>query len=137
MSAPEIAAEALRWLRYAREDLDVAVAFARDGDVPPRHACFWAQQAGEKALKAALVLDQIEFPFVHDLRDLRERVPDEWPLSVGPTELERLTDWGAHSRYPGAWDEPTAADAVQAVADARAVYESIAAEFARRGLVAE
>ena len=48
--------------------------------------------------------------------------------------LEALTAWGAQSRYPGAWDEPTAAEAALAEAGARAVYDSIAAEFAKRGL---
>ena len=37
----------------------------------PRHACWLSQQAAEKALKAALVLERVEFPFTHDLDALR------------------------------------------------------------------
>ena len=137
MSDPEIVADALRWLRYAEEDLDLAAAIARADDRTPRHACFHAQQAAEKGLKAVLVLEQVEFPFIHDLRELRRLVPDGWPVSAGLADLAQLTVWGAESRYPGDWDEPTIEDAAHAEAEARLVYDSIAEEFARRGVVAE
>lgn len=45
----------------------------------PRHVCWLAQQAAEKALKAALVLEDIAFPFTHDLDALRNRLPGSWP----------------------------------------------------------
>lgn len=46
---------ALRWLEYARNDLQAAsVIFSRD-DVAPRTACFLAQQSVEKALKSSLI----------------------------------------------------------------------------------
>ena len=138
MTAPEIGREALRWLRYAREDLDLAAAVARDDEErEPRHACFLAQQAAEKALKAALVLDQVEVPYIHDLSELRELIPPGWPLSAGPGELERLTEWASEARYPGDWPEPTHEDADHAHAAALAVYQSIAGEFARRGVISD
>ena len=59
MSDPEIVVDALRWLRYAKEDLDLAAAIAHAGDRTPRHACFLAQQAAEKGLKAVLVLEHM------------------------------------------------------------------------------
>ncbi|MCY4455173.1 MAG: HEPN domain-containing protein [Chloroflexi bacterium] len=137
MSDPEIVVDALRWLRYAKEDLDLAAAIAHAGDRTPRHACFLAQQAAEKGLKAVLVLERVEFPFIHDLRELRRLVPDGWPVSAGLADLAQLTVWGAESRYPGDWPEPTAEDALRAEAEARRVYDSIAAEFSRRGVVSE
>ena len=43
------------WLTYAQADLHVAQLLAAHASVPGRIACFHAQQAAEKALKAALV----------------------------------------------------------------------------------
>ena len=45
-----------RWLHYATEDLVEAKAMVQRPQYVPRHACFFAQQAAEKALKAVLVL---------------------------------------------------------------------------------
>ena len=137
MSEPEAAAEARRWLHSAREDLQV-VRMAL-GEDPPLvgPACFHSQQAAEKALKAALVLEDIEFPYVHDLRRLSNLLPDNWPAGPSNVALQRLTEWGAESRYPGDWTELTAGDAAGAETDARAVYESIASEFGRRGVATE
>lgn len=88
-------------------------------------------------MKAALVLDRVGFPFSHDLRVIRNLLPDDWPAEVRGADLAQLTVWGAESRYPGSWDEPNAENAVEAVTEARMVYESIAGEFARRGVIAE
>ena len=137
MTAPEPAAESVRWLRYAREDLVAAGRIARGPDSVPRHACGFAQQAAEKAMKAALVLDGVDFPFSHDLRVIRNLLADAWPAEVRSADLAQLTVWGAEARYPGDWDEPTVEDAVRAEAEARLVYDSIADEFGRRGVVAE
>jgi len=74
--------EAQRWLAYARSDCDAAHALLRDPDHYPRQVCFLAQQAAEKALKAVLVLLEIEFPFTHDLDRLREMVPTGWQVKT-------------------------------------------------------
>ena len=83
------------------------------------------------------MLEGIEFPYVHDLRRLSSLLPDNWPAGPSNVALQRLTEWGAESRYPGDWAELTAGDATAAETDARAVYEAIAAEFGRRGVAAE
>ncbi len=134
MIDPEATTEALRWLRYAEDDLDTAAMVARGDGLVPRHGCFHSQQAAEKALKAALVLEGLAVPFIHDLGELLELLPDGWSLPSSPVELERLTEWGSEARYPGDWADPTAEDAVQAEAEARTVYEAIAREFASRGV---
>lgn len=134
MTAPEPMSESLRWLRYAREDLRAAERLAQPPDSMPWVVCFHAQQAAEKALKAVLVLEEIPVPFIHDLRELRELTPDGWPLGVGRGELERLTEWASAARYPGDWPDPTSEDASRAYSGAQEVYESIAGEFARRGV---
>ena len=50
MSVEKNVQEALRWLRTAEDDLDSATILRKNEKFP--HACFHAQQAGEKALKA-------------------------------------------------------------------------------------
>ena len=131
MSEPESVSEALRWLRYARDDLEIAGQMAPDA-ARSRYTCWFSQQAAEKALKALLVLEGIDFPFTHDLESLLE-LHDHWPQRAARADLEQLTEWGAESRYPGDWPELTAEDGARAEAEARAVYDAIAAEFRRRG----
>ena len=54
------------WIRRARSDLIVA-GLTEDERIAPEILVFHAQQAAEKALKALLVLRQIEFPRTHDI----------------------------------------------------------------------
>ena len=136
MSEAEAAGEARRWLRYALDDLEIAGQMARDA-ARPRNVCWFSPQAVEKTPKALLVLESIEFPYIHDLQRLRNLFPDSWPEGAGSDVLARLTAWGSEFRYPGDWPERTAEDAARAEAGARAVYDSIAAEFGRRRVVVE
>lgn len=53
-----VESEALRWLRFSGEDLDIAERLLNSSPPAPRHVCSLAQQAAEKALKGALVLEQ-------------------------------------------------------------------------------
>jgi HEPN domain-containing protein len=50
MNDPELVDEARRWIRFATEDIDVAQRLLAVDESSPRHACFLAQQAAEKAL---------------------------------------------------------------------------------------
>ncbi|MCY3801757.1 MAG: HEPN domain-containing protein [Chloroflexi bacterium] len=131
------AREASRWLRFSAEDLDVASRLLSGSPSTPRHACWLAQQAAEKALKAALILERIEFPYTHDLDALCDLLPGGWPVKDAHTDLAGLTQWAAEARYPRDWPEPTNADAVGAESEARSVHNSVAAEFGRRGVFAE
>ena len=54
MQTADRLADTARWLRYAEEDLTTAETFLGHPHVPPRQACWFAQQSAEKALKAAL-----------------------------------------------------------------------------------
>ncbi len=127
--------EALRWMRFAGEDLDVAERLLRDDPVAARHVCWLAQQAAEKAIKAALTLDKVTFPFTHDLDALRNLLRAAWTARAAPVDLAELTEWGVESRYPGEWPEPTVSDAVRAVRDARTVIDSIKADFGSGGVI--
>lgn len=54
-------------LALAREDLVSAQALDKDERVSDSPVGFHAQQAVEKALKAAIASRDLEFPFTHDL----------------------------------------------------------------------
>ena len=79
--------EALRWLRFSEEDLNVASRLMTGIPTAPRHACWLSQQAAEKALKAALVLEEVEFPFTHDLDALRNLLPGSWSVRDAHPDL--------------------------------------------------
>jgi HEPN domain-containing protein len=130
MSSAELLTEAQRWLRFADEDIDTAEALCADPDIVPRHACWLAQQAAEKAL--ALVVEGINFPFRHDLDAPRRMLPQGWRVRTEHPDLAELTEWAVEARYPGDWPEATVDDANRAVAQARAVVESVRADLTSR-----
>lgn len=56
MSGDEHIGLTREWLRYAREDLETAeFVISNLPTLVPRHACFFAQQSAEKALKSVLI----------------------------------------------------------------------------------
>ncbi len=126
--------EAQRWLQFSAEDLDVAQRLLADRSSAPRHVCWFSQQAAEKALKAALVLEEIDFPYTHDLNALRNLLPDSWPVRVDHPDLTQLNQWAVEARYPGEWPQATESDAVRAESEARATHDSVVTEFQRRGI---
>jgi HEPN domain-containing protein len=69
MSTEKNVYEALRWLRTAEDDLDAATVLSKNNKFP--HACFYAQQAGEKALKAVWYYADAD-PWGHSIRKLIE-----------------------------------------------------------------
>ena len=137
MTAPEGEADELRWLRYAREDLALAQDLVEQGHRVPRHPCWLAQQAAEKAIKAALVLTDGDAPFLHDLEVLLNLLSEGWPEELALADLEGLTQWASDARYPVDQPEPSTENAGHSVAEARTVYDAIVGEFARRGVVVE
>ena len=132
MSATDRFLEMARWLRYAEEDLITAETLLGQPHVAPRHACWFAQQAAEKALKAVLILLQIDFPRTHDLDTLHNLVPDGWQFKDACPDLASLTEWAVEARYPGDWLEATDAEAATAVGQARVVWESISTELTQQ-----
>lgn len=129
----EAEAEALRWLGFALGDLEAARS--RPGrHIRPRIVAFQAQQAIEKALKAALILEGVEPRRTHDLDDLRDRLPDDWRVKRRMPELGRLSDYAAESRYPDDMTPVTAVQSATAVRQAIAVVRLVCEDFDRRGI---
>lgn len=126
---PEVPGHA-RWLAYAREDLEHADSTLDADDPIYRWVCVAAQQAAEKAFKAALISDQIEFPRIHDLERLQQLLPAKSELRDVDVDLASLTEWSVAGRYPADAREANREDAEQAVNDARAVVDVVEAMFA-------
>jgi HEPN domain-containing protein len=94
-------------LSLAREDLAAAEALDRAERVSDAPVGFHAQQAVEKALKAAIASCDQDFPFTHDIGLLMQLCQDAGlELHADLAEADRLTPYAAAIRYglgdPGA-----------------------------------
>jgi len=110
------------WLDYARSDLKLARLAAGDASIRPEQACFHAQQAAEKAIKAVLLSRQVGFPLTHDIEELLELVEESGlpvPNAVGNAGL--LTPYAVETRYPGYWPDVTGPDVDEALRTAEAM----------------
>jgi HEPN domain-containing protein len=100
------------WWQGAQGDLKTA----RLAEEVPFASCFHSQQAVEKAVKAVLVLHQIDFRPIHDLGellDLLSRSATPLPENQDRAGFESLTRFAVETRYPPAG--ATAAEARRAV----------------------
>lgn len=128
---PGLDNEADRWLAFAREDLAAANSLASDHDIPPRHACYFAQQAAEKALKAMLLRTNGDYPRSHDLDYLRNLLPGSWEIHRRLPSLGALTEWLVEARYPGVWPDATERDALDAIQEAFEVLDVLGEDWER------
>ncbi len=91
--------EASTWLRYARENLQVAQMTLEAGLLNP---CLQnAQQAVEKALKAILIHRDMPLKRTHSIRDLdRDLRMDGVETGLGEEDCELLDSIYVSSKYP-------------------------------------
>ena len=122
------------WLRSAAVDLRVAVAVIEQEIGAPWAACFHAQQAVEKALKASLVWAGVPILDTHDLRILARAIPKGWPGASWEAQAATLSIYAVETRYPTAEQTPTWDDAKQAVRVADRLTRSVLAGLRKRGL---
>src|SRR5260370_41869880 len=135
MTAEARAHKTIAWLERARADLDAAIQDTADiAHHKPYHACFWSQQATEKALKAALIFAGIPFEREHDLDLLAGMLPAGCRARNSVGRLSALTEYAVDTRYPDARSEPTRQDAEQAVKTATAVLRMVIRDLGERGL---
>lgn len=127
----------LRWLELARRDLRGAHNQMVADPTEPALACFHAQQAGEKALKAALVAEGIDPPRSHDLNELRDLLPDVWEIPGTTTELSRISKWAEESRYEVDIEDFIDPTATWGIAMARAMCNAVVSVLTGRGVEVE
>lgn len=123
----------LQWLAYALGDLDAA-RMKPGLRQRPRIVAFHAQQAAEKALKAALILSGTRPDRTHDLDELRNALPGGWTIKRRDKSLAQLSDFAAERRYPDDARPVTPIEAATAVRQAMAIVRVIRQDFARRGV---
>lgn len=128
------AADALRWLALACGDLVTAEAAQKEWRVPARNVAFHAQQAVEKAFKAALVLEAKTAPKSHDLDELRNRLPTGWRVRNSHRDLARLTQYAVEARYPDDVPPINKLQSSASLRQAQTIYRSICADFESRGV---
>ena len=105
------------WLEKARSDL-YATERLLDGNGPYDAACFHAQQAIEKALKALLALSGQPIPRTHDLDELQRTCNLVRPIpELQSLDLSEATDYAVQLRYDiEFWPEKETAVQAQALA---------------------
>jgi HEPN domain-containing protein len=115
------------WMRKGDSDLaDARRTVASDG--PYDTACFHAQQAAEKYLKALLAWHGQPIPRTHDLEEIQGQCERVQPLrSLGEIDLTDLTGYAVELRYDADFwpDLPTAAEAVVLAERVRSVVISV------------
>ena len=104
------------WIVHAHSDLALAKRGIGDDEILPQQICFHAQQAVEKALKAVLLYNKVDFPLTHDIVELLN-IFEEAGISVphGFSEVGMLTPYAVETRYPGYRDEITKKDVEDAL----------------------
>lgn len=125
----ELRKEVRRWCRYAEEDLQTARQLVNRPGGVPRHPAWLAQQAAEKALKAVLIREQIEFPRTHNLSTLRDLIPSDWSVTAVQADLGQLSRFAVESRYPENVPDVTEEEARAAVADAQRIVTAVREEL--------
>jgi HEPN domain-containing protein len=114
------------WLKKARNDL-LTGERALVGQPPVADtACFHAQQAVEKALKAVLVHREIDPPRTHQIGLLLKRCGRmDQSLMDMADQLQWLTSFAVDVRYADVGDEPTVEQAKRALSLASRAVEII------------
>jgi HEPN domain-containing protein len=114
------------WL--AKADNDLASARVLAATQPPLRdaAIFHCQQAGEKALKAALAWSRRPLQKTHDLKALQKLVVADYPeLATLKDPAELLNPYVTEFRYPGDLFMPPAEEMQKAIAAAEEIVLAI------------
>ena len=120
MSAPAEVSQA--WLLRARSDLSLGRAALQTKGVLPEDACFHAQQCAEKALKALLLLLEVDFPKTHAIEVLLDLLKVHGvDIPAGVDEAFALSEYAVQTRYPGEWEPVTKTEAHHAIEQAALV----------------
>ena len=122
------------WLTKAQKDSLFAQEALKRGEEFTDVACFHAQQAAEKTLKAYLVWLEIEFPKTHVLGDLLDLIAQKDLLLENWRErLQALTPFAVETRYPE-FSLPSLEETTRAVETADGVLAVVRAALPKESL---
>ncbi|RMG29018.1 MAG: HEPN domain-containing protein [Methanobacteriota archaeon] len=111
------------WLARAKSNLLLGKVDKTEG-IYWEDLCFQLQQAVEKALKAVLRYNNIDFPYIHDIARLITLIQNAgipWPDEL--SAAANLTEFAVETRYPGIAEEVTEEEYRQTVDIAEKVIE--------------
>lgn len=117
------------WLERAKSNLTRARQPKPKG-VFYEDLCFDAQQAAEKAIKALLIAEAVDFRFVHDIGELLRSLEKEGaaiPSTI--RDAAELTEFAVEARYPGPFEPVTEDEWKRAVALAEKVVSWVAEQL--------
>ncbi|MGB1128347.1 MAG: HEPN domain-containing protein [Opitutales bacterium] len=117
------------WIAKAEGDRVTALRELRARNAPNYDAaCFHAQQAVEKIMKAFMIDHQIGFKRTHDLEILLDACLSAEPILEGlRPEAQLLTQYAVQFRYPG--ESADKAEAKQATQAMQCCWDNFAARF--------
>ena len=95
----------LDWLREAEDDLSAAIALKKLGKFSK--ACFFAQQAAEKSLKALIMKRAGKYEPTHSIYQLLKKT-EEYGIKVDENLRragKKLDRFYVMTRYPNVWPE--------------------------------
>lgn len=129
---PDPHGEVRLWVEYAQADLVIALEWrVRPETIPEWAACYHAQQAAEKALKAVLIAAGRSYPFTHDIRillDACEKAGDAWSAEIRESEI--LVSYAASSHYPSKARSLERKEAEHAIVLAQRVLDEVKSRLA-------
>ena len=115
-----------QWLDKAEQDMKASEALLAAEPPFPYAACFHAQQAAEKYLKALLTWYQIEFPKTHAVEQLLHLLSHADAVRASSlTGASVLSPYAVDIRYPGDQPEPDLKEAHRAAELARKVRDAV------------
>ncbi len=96
----------LEWIKRAKSNLERAKAGQVSKDILFEDLCFDCQQSVEKALKALLMSQDVDFPLTHSIGRLLELV-ESIGIEIPETVLQaaELTEYAVSARYLGELEE--------------------------------
>lgn len=119
-----------QWLGKADEDLMAAEVIAAAHLPTYWMASFHAQQTAEKALKALLTRDQIDFSRTHNIGELLRLADRAMPEISAKLDAARdLTRYAVSDRYPGEEAPVAQGEALRHVALAKLLRDTMANEL--------
>ena len=123
--------DAAQWLTFAKSDLRAARPLLTDVEVPARIACFHAQQAAEKAIKAVLIFEETSFRKTHDVIVLAGLLPGELIDELDSIDPVVLQQWAVDGRYPGDLPDATTSEANEVLLVAAAIVAAMDSHLAK------